>query len=224
MQVGIPIIKKSKMTIEERFWEKVDKKGKDECWNWKGGKDSHGYGEFYYNKAMTIVQVHRLSWIVNNGDIPDGLYVLHSCDNPACVNPKHLFLGTHQDNMKDKVHKGRQSTGEDCYNAKLTYEKVKELRDEYINGVRIEELSMKYGISTSGICDVVHNKRWKDNNYKPPSDRGNVGENHPRAKLIYEEVCQIKERRKNGEKVKDLAREFDVSIATVSLIVNNKRW
>jgi len=93
-------------TIEQRFWEKVKIAGEDECWEWLAAKTHHGYGAFKYEGK--ICRTHRVSYILTKGDIPKGLFVCHSCDNPSCVNPKHLWLGTHQDNMDDMYKKGRK--------------------------------------------------------------------------------------------------------------------
>lgn len=86
-----------------RFWPKVDKS--ENCWLWRGSRQTHGYGTFYYQGTMHLS--HRISWILTYGEIPTGLCVLHKCDNPPCVNPQHLFLGTHVDNMIDRERKGR---------------------------------------------------------------------------------------------------------------------
>ena len=91
-----------------RFWSKVDKQGPihpvcGQCWIWIAGKYSTGYGQHGNYRA------HRYSWNLYYGEIPVGVFVLHRCDNPACVNPKHLFLGTHQDNMDDMIEKGRDN-------------------------------------------------------------------------------------------------------------------
>ena len=88
--------------LEIRFWEKIDKNGK--CWEWLGWKVK-GYGRIKVNNIKTLA--HRVSWNLHYGDIPKGLYVLHKCDNPPCVNPKHLWLGTQLDNMRDRDKKGR---------------------------------------------------------------------------------------------------------------------
>ena len=87
----------------ERFWNKVDKT--DDCWNWTASKNIQGYGYFRFDGKMR--KAHRMAWLLVNGEIPDGMCVCHTCDNPGCVNPIHLWLGTNQDNMDDMNNKGR---------------------------------------------------------------------------------------------------------------------
>lgn len=90
----------------ERFFSKVNKT--DGCWEWTGSFTTTGYGSFYDKK---MYRAHRFSWVLFNGDIPDGLHVCHTCDNRKCVNPEHLFLGTNMDNLNDRQNKGRQAKG-----------------------------------------------------------------------------------------------------------------
>ncbi len=93
--------------LEERildFWNKVSKGSPSECWLWNGLVGTHGYGQFTYNKKS--IMTHRFSWFIHHGKMPD-LLVLHKCDVRRCVNPDHLFEGTHQDNSDDKIRKGR---------------------------------------------------------------------------------------------------------------------
>jgi hypothetical protein len=87
-----------------RFWSKVDIKSADECWEWLSSKTSFGHGRFISENDITA---HRFSWILFNGAIPDGLCVCHTCDNPGCVNPNHLWVGTKTDNNRDMTAKGR---------------------------------------------------------------------------------------------------------------------
>lgn len=95
-----------------RFWSKVQKNGEDQCWVWTAKKFRFGYGQFQFRRGSYIA--HRISWVIAHGPIPDGMCVLHNCpdgDNPSCVNPSHLWLGTTQDNIRDCVAKGRSGRG-----------------------------------------------------------------------------------------------------------------
>lgn len=102
--------------LTERFWERIDRSNNDGCWSWRGGKDASGYGTLVggvlEGQSGKYLKAHRVSWELHYGPIPDGLFVLHRCDNPPCCNPKHLFLGTAGDNIRDAVAKGRTAKGE----------------------------------------------------------------------------------------------------------------
>lgn len=107
---------------EKRFWSRVDKRSKNECWEWQGNV-VRGYGHFPLTHFKTV-KAHRFSYELKYGQIPDGMLVCHKCDNSKCVNPNHLFLGTHQDNMNDRSAKGRQAKG-DRHGARLHPEKFR---------------------------------------------------------------------------------------------------
>lgn len=98
-----------KKSFKERFWEKVELIPEHTCWIWTSNISNKGYGVFKVNRKIGNKLAHRISWTLAFGIIPKGFNVLHKCDNPPCVRPEHLFLGTHQDNMNDKVKKNRQS-------------------------------------------------------------------------------------------------------------------
>ncbi len=151
-----------------RFWAKVEKKSADECWPWLGAKLNRGYGKLLGNDRK-IVLAHRVSWEIANGSaIPDGLFVCHHCDNPPCVNPTHLFLGTQLDNMRDMVGKGHQSAslhpesfrGAKNGRAKLTEDDVRAIRLAH-DGHNAEALAAEYGVSDGTIYSLLSGKTWR---------------------------------------------------------------
>jgi hypothetical protein len=153
---------------EERFWEKVDKgNGADSCWIWTAYTNKGGYGCFGVT-PINIVLAHRYSYILCNGDIPQGLCVLHRCDTPPCVNPAHLFLGTDQDNVIDMLNKGRyvgfmncDFKGEFNPSSKLSNAdivNIKRLMDKGHKGIEIAKL---FNVSTSIISSIKTGIAWK---------------------------------------------------------------
>lgn len=147
------------LTEEKRFWEKVDKKGIDDCWEWMGGKNKAGYGRFKVRKQDHI-RAHRISWILVNGPIPEGLSVLHKCDNRSCVNPNHLFLGTQADNMLDMKTKGRNIFGDKHKNAKLKPEDVYKIRELLNLGTKPKLISKLFNISRRNVAKIKLGKAW----------------------------------------------------------------
>lgn len=96
------------LPVEERFWSKVATKGPDDCWEWGAGIGANGYGKFRLSDPRREAGAHRMAWALAKGaEVPEGLCVLHKCDNPPCCNPAHLFLGTKGDNNRDRAEKGR---------------------------------------------------------------------------------------------------------------------
>jgi hypothetical protein len=94
----------------DRFWAQVERRDPDECWPWQGRRMPHGYGTLHHPGRRTSY-AHRVAWEFTNGAIPDGLIVMHTCDNPPCANPRHLRVGTMRDNMQDREAKGRGRWG-----------------------------------------------------------------------------------------------------------------
>lgn len=145
-------------TIEDRFMSKVIwNGGEDECWTWEGARSSGRYGSFRVGgRGGRVAKTHRLSWELFIGPIPDGLHVLHTCDNPPCVNPAHLWLGTHADNMADMKAKGRGNWG----SHRLTAGEVDEIRLLRAEGTTQKGLAVRFGIDPSCISRIVNRKTW----------------------------------------------------------------
>lgn len=161
--------------LKERFWANV-KRG-PHCWEW-GGRDVNQYGHGRIRigpKSAGRIGTHRLSFQLFYGPIPKGLQVLHSCDNPRCVNPKHLYVGTPADNMRDKVERGRIPRGEEAGTAKLTESQVLEIRNNFIPWkCSAMGFARKFGVSRSTIWAVLMDLSWKH----LPS-RKSIKEAHP---------------------------------------------
>jgi len=131
------------------------------CWEWLAHRNPRGYGMFMYENSAQLA--HRISYMMEYGEIPYGLLVCHKCDNPACVNPNHLFLGTPNDNMKDMVKKNRQNQGEEVYTSKLNENIIREILYGINNGVykSISQIKKKYNVGKTTIVDLLHSKNWK---------------------------------------------------------------
>lgn len=157
--------------LETRFWSKVNKNGAGGCWLWTAGCTKDGYGQIRVGGTPGKVEyAHRVAWELLNGQIPEGLCVLHKCDSPPCVNLEHLFLGTDNDNVQDKMAKGRYvlgvhpgRPGEKNPLHILTEKQVLEIKqaladDHY--GLTAE-LAQKYGVAYHTIYDVKTEVTWK---------------------------------------------------------------
>lgn len=144
------------MPAEIRFWARVDKTGS--CWEWRGATNETGYGVFYAGKRY---KSHRYAWESEYGSIPDGMNVLHRCDNPPCVRPSHLFLGTKKDNTHDMIKKGRLVVpglkGEGNANHKLTERDVLEIRASDERGC---DLARRFNVTQTLIYLVRSRKAW----------------------------------------------------------------
>lgn len=158
--------------VEDRFWSKVDKLDSNSCWLWTGARVQKGYGSFRVSYRRKFVTTHRFSWELHYGPIPDGMHVLHKCDTPQCVRPDHLFLGTNQDNIIDKISKGRQSCGEAIAAtkrgelnpaSKLKTIQVVEIRRRYASGgVTYKKLAEEYRVTLQTIGKIVKRVRWRN--------------------------------------------------------------
>lgn len=148
-------------TDEQRFWKYVENLAVETCWEWKGGKTSDNYGSFYFRKKP--MKAHRVSFVLHKGEVPKGMCVLHNCDNALCVNPSHLRLGTQLENIEDREKRGRggDHTGEKAGLAKLTWEKVKRIRELRANSnLTQKEIALRFGVERSAIGRLLNNKTW----------------------------------------------------------------
>jgi hypothetical protein len=152
------MLKNLTRSIKYRFYKHVDKT--ETCWNWLGGK-LRGYGIFNYEGKS--IRAHRFSYMMHKGKIPKGMKVCHTCDNTSCVHPDHLFLGTHQDNMDDKVRKGRQSytTGETHGMSILGDDEVISILKLLKDGCKGVVIAEKFSVSPETISKIKKNQTWK---------------------------------------------------------------
>lgn len=166
-------------SLSERFWSKVDKAPghgpQGTCWAWTAYCDKDGYGKVHVggkdqigacrsDGKPTQRSAHRVAWELAHGPIPDDQGVLHQCDNPPCVNPAHLFLGTPAINDADRDEKKRNVVGTRHPLAKLDDEKVRSMRAEYgrygISGLSIPKLAVKYNVDEALVHRIIHRKSW----------------------------------------------------------------
>ncbi len=143
-------------TIKDRIFQNSIPVPEAGCWIWSGASIPSGYGTMTVSAGVTGY-AHRASWEANNGPIPDGLFVCHRCDTPSCVNPDHMFLGTHEDNMRDMRSKGRGVFGERHPSAILSESDVNEIRS---SAEPYGVLANRYGVSKSAISSVRTGKNW----------------------------------------------------------------
>lgn len=150
-------------SVAVRFLEKVDKSDAEGCWLWTGSRTEDGYGVMMIDGRKEIAS--RVAYRIQRGAIPEGLNVLHSCDNPPCVRGSHLFTGTQVDNAVDMLSKGRgnKASGEVHAAAKLTAEDVRTIRASHVHGRRgsLANLARRFGVSTPTIYGIVTRRKWK---------------------------------------------------------------
>ena len=148
---------------QEAFWANVEKS--ESCWVWRKGRTAAGYGQTRINGEQ--IYAHRLAWMLSRGPIPNGLLVCHHYDNPPCVRPEHLFLGTRNDNVQDMCRKWRRGVvppllGSANHKTKLRHEQVREARKLYAAGrLTMRAIGTRYGVSRHTIADIIRERTWQ---------------------------------------------------------------
>ena len=210
------------------FYKKISKNCDNDCWIWNASKDKKGYGNFYFNGKKTLA--HRASFEIHNDKIPVGFLVCHKCDNPSCVNPDHLFLGTYKDNTDDMMKKkrGNMHNEENHFGAKIKKEQIKIIFNMSSNFSQ-REIAQKFNVSQCVIQNILHHKTWLNAglrmvNLTPKGRRPlQYGSKNPKAKISEEHAIYILKIR-GSKSSRQLAMEFDVSEGTIRNIWARKTW
>ncbi len=197
------------------------------CWEWQLTKSSSGYGIIcrlgHVNKSA-----HRLSYEMFIGQITNGLWVLHKCDNPLCINPDHLFLGTKDDNDADCKSKGRHSFGTRNGSAKLTEEEIMQIRYKFeVEKQSMLGLAKQFNVSDTHISRIVKGKIWKHlstGTSLTNETYHRFGRLNSKAKLTEEQVMRIRFKAREGLSIKELVNEFSMSREQIGNIVSGRSW
>lgn len=207
------------LTPKQRFYRYIETDPNTGCWEFIGTRNKRGYGVFTFENKK--VPAHRFSYQIHVGNIPEGRLVLHKCDNPPCVNPEHLFIGTQFDNMRDMVQKGRNANTKGTNNprASIYDDSVIQIRDLWDTGASIKEIAIHFMIPKSTVRNIISNVTWKHlpRCKRLPSNRG--------SHLTENDIFEIK---RLGS-LKRISQEFignmfRISQAQISKIVCGESW
>lgn len=209
------------MSTEDRFMQRV-RKNENGCWVWLASKDSDGYAHFSAEiGGVKFRKGHRVAYAMFKGD-PSGSLVCHTCDNPSCVNPDHLFLGSNGDNMKDKIAKGRARVprGEESVHAILSEEQAQAI---LLDARPYLQIATEYGIAAATVGSIKNRESWRHLAGEPAKAKriGRRGESCYRAALTEQDVRNIQD---SNERGKDLAAKFGVSPQTITDIRKRRSW
>lgn len=199
------------------------------CWEWQGSRIKTGYGKILggppYHKTLLA---HRIAWELHNAaPIPERMLVCHSCDNPCCVNPFHLFLGDHKVNAEDMISKrrNRPTRGELSGSSKLTASQIEQIRLAGQAGVSQKEIAASYGVCRQTISSVLTGKNWHHLPVLPRASHPRPkGESHHEAKLTEPDIVEIREAARKGETRKSIATRYGVTPENISCIILRKTW
>lgn len=216
-----------------RFWKYVPEKPEDGCWHWCGNVSKVGYGRIWFNRKFVLA--HRLCWVISFGVVPEKMCVLHKCDQRSCVNPDHLFIGTHQDNSDDMVRKGRQASG-DRNGSRLHPERLARgvrsgayTHPERIargdrNGSRTRPDRLARGDRNGARLHPETRARGDRSGARLHPERLARGEDVNTAKLTESQVIEIRARCHGGENRSHLAAIYGVTVGTIYHIARRFTW
>jgi len=196
------------------FWSKVEKRGENECWPWLAGKKvDKEYGGFYFRQINNTIASHKIAFIIAHNfdfeDIPDSIIIRHSCNNPPCVNPLHLKMGTCKDNSQDMVNSGNSLKG--SKNPKyihISKDTINEMRKKYSKKIGIRQISKEYNVSYGYAYNIVKNRIHTDENYNPPDFNGAI-------KFGSDIVNNVREMKQRGVSVSHICVTFNISQSQV---------
>ncbi len=228
------------INVLQRFWSKVQisylEDGSpdfEKCMLWTGSKSPKGYGQFQY-KTGILYRAHRFSFECFNKDDITGLVICHTCDTPSCVNPNHLFKGTHLDNIQDKIRKGRQPKGRQEHTCILSKQDVFNILSDVYNKKykTIDTLADAYNVSTITIRRILNGITWKKETYNILLNSGislynlrNMIMGKEKYKLTESEAQIIKNLLKEGVYTQaQIARQFSLDPSTISMINIGRNW
>lgn len=229
------------LPLSERFWRHVNKRSADECWEWRGHKLKTGYGTFNLNASRAnreCTTAQRVAWHLTNGEIPQGKDICHRCDNPPCVNPAHLWVGTPKENTHDMIRKDRHRSGwvpgEKNGQSILTESDVLKIREHHSNDAYSRnELASIFGVSESAIKKVCYGYTWKHlkATVSDMARRGRrvtsglIGEKNPACKISPTTVLEIRRMYAEGKYSQDKIGSFyGLKQTQVSRIIRGESW
>lgn len=229
----------------EAFWRRIAVSELADCWEWMGWRDTDGYGRVSQREAYEGGRyAHRIAWMLTNGPMSPELCVCHTCDNPACCNPRHLWLGTNIQNIADRENKGRTARAErsgrqrhpDAYprgsahpSAKLREADIIAVRARYRDtDITAVELAAEYGVSRTSMQWILHGRTWRhvpDAVASGECTKPLRGERNGRAKLTAEQVGAIRTQHAAGGVTKrQIAAAYGVTDVLIGLIVRGQAW
>lgn len=204
--------------LVERFNSKWKVDSVSGCWVWTASIAGKGYGQIKLPKQRKQIYAHRLSYLIHKGELQDGQFVCHTCDNPRCVNPEHLFVGTAKDNQQDMKAKGRHLYGSKNVRAVLNDEIVKEILIDLSGDASQSAIAKHYGVSQITISRIKRGERWAHLNPSPSKAI-------PTKKPLNEfQIKQVKAMLSSGVQASKIAKVFNVSRVTIGRIKSGERW